>query len=130
MSKTDTNADYSRETILKKRKFPKKNAIILGVLVLIQILLAVAALLYKETPLDIIKEYNVTVIPYTDGKINVEYDILWQAKDEDEPLTWVEIGVPNTDFVIDPGSASDAVSTLSPNYSYSDSTVRVDLKES
>ena len=46
--------DYSEKTVKEKRKFPKKNVIILSALILLQIILALAAIFYRESPLDII----------------------------------------------------------------------------
>ena len=52
-------------------------------------------------PQDRIDEYNVTIEPQPNGSLDITYDIVWTALDEDEPLSWVEIGVANSNFELD-----------------------------
>ena len=104
----DTN-DYSEETIRAKRKLPKKNIIILSILVVVQIGLILGAILYKEQPIDKITEYNLTVVPRSNGTLDIGYDVTWEPLTSSEALTWVDIGIANPDAEIYPYSISDTV---------------------
>ena len=91
---------FSEEYIKKHRTFPKKNVILITVLVVIQIVALVVALNYDPKPQDVIREYNITVEPLDDGSLDIEYSLIWTAIDSSEALTWIEIGVPNPNFTI------------------------------
>ncbi len=132
LSSKRASGPYSEETIKKKRKMPKRNIVIMVVLVILQIAAIIFASCYdpEPQPLDLIEEYNVTVTPNYDGTLKIEYDILWRALDDSEPLTWVEIGVPNNSYTIDQKSFSDTISYVN-KYSFTDYTsVRVNFKDS
>lgn len=60
-------------------------------------------------PLDEIKSYVVTVDMRQDGTMNIEYHLDWLVLDDtsEGPLTWVKIGIPNSNV--------DGVKGLSPN---------------
>ena len=104
----DTN-DYSEATIRAKRKFPKKNIIILTILLIVQVALISCAVLYDEQPIDKIEQYKVTVVPRRNGTLDISYDVVWHPLTSSEPLTWVDIGIPNPDATIYPFSTSDTV---------------------
>lgn len=92
--------DFSESTVKKRRKFPVVNTLILALLVALQVFLLIVAVVYEPEPQDRIEEYSVYVTPLDDGSLNVEYRFKWKALDEDEPLSWVEIGMPNENFVL------------------------------
>ena len=107
----DTN-DYSEATVIAKRKMPVRNIALIAIIVIAQIALVVFGVVMHNTeytPIDVIKEYNVTVRPQDDGTLNIEYDILWEALSDSEPLTWVDIGIPNLHASIVDYSLSDTV---------------------
>ena len=91
---------YSPETIRRKRKFPVSNTVGLVFCLIVQAVLVLVAIFFQPTPQDRIDEYNVTVTPLSDGSLDITYDIPWTALDEDEPLTWVEIGMANESFTV------------------------------
>ena len=105
--------EFSPETIRKKRTLPVKDIVILCVLIGLQIALICAMCLYEPTPQDVIERYAVTVEPLADGSLDVTYDVVWTALDEDEPLTWVEIGMPSQRYGLYKDSISDCVATES-----------------
>ena len=121
---------YSEENIKKKRTFPTKNTILLVVLVIIQITAIVLACLYKPQPLDVIKEYDVVVVPTDDGSLDVEYSLLWEAVDTSEELTWIEVGLANPYYTV----YEDSLSSNIAEYSYINEdgyvALRLDFKES
>ena len=90
--------DFSEETIKKKRKYPFGATFILIVLVALQVVCVLVAIFNKEEPKDLIKSYKVYVTPRDDGSLDIEYEFVWQALDN-EPLSWVEIGMANGNFV-------------------------------
>ena len=97
--KKDTN-NYSELYIKKNRTFPVKNTVILAICLIAQVAVGVLASKYEPTPQDIIKEYNITVVPQTDGSLDMYYDFVWQAVDTTEELTWVDIGMANYEFTV------------------------------
>ncbi|MBQ8409494.1 MAG: hypothetical protein IJY39_11600 [Clostridia bacterium] len=100
---------YAKETIRKKRKFPVENTVWLIICICIQAALIVFAVLYTPQPKDVINFYTVEVEPLEDGSLDITYSFEWTALDKSEALTWVEIGVPNENFLIYPDSVSDSV---------------------
>ena len=76
--------------------FPIKSLVVLAILLIAQIIAICFAFLYYPEPQDIIKSYVITVEPSKEGKLDVLYNFSWQAVDSDEPLTWVDIGMPNS----------------------------------
>ena len=99
----------SPEKVAKKRSFPTKNVVFLVILVALQITAIILAALYNPKPKDTIKAYNVTAVTHTDGTMDISYDITWQALDENEPLTWVEIGMPHRYYTVNHSSLSDTI---------------------
>ncbi len=96
MAKTDK---FSPEYIRKHRTFPVFKTFLLVLCVLAQVLLICIAIFGDmPDPQDKIDAYNVTIEPLEDGSLDITYDIVWTALDEDEPLTWVEIGIANSNF--------------------------------
>ncbi len=118
---------YSREEILKKRTFPKKNTIWLCVCVLLQVALILFAIWYQPKPQDKIDEYRVVVTPLDDGTLDIEYYLRWTPLDESEPLTWLEIGTANEQFTIDRSSCSHTIRTISKQNEDGFTGVRIDL---
>ena len=101
----------------KKRKagrtFPVGYTFLLVVIVILQIGLIFFGIRYQPKPKDVIHQYNVTVQPLDDGSLDIEYRFVWEALDASEPLTWVEIGMPNQHFTV----YSDSVSSNIASYS-------------
>lgn len=96
MAKTDK---FSPEYIRKHRTFPVFKTFLLVLCVLAQVLLLCIAIFGDmPDPQDKIDAYNITVEPREDGSLDITYDIVWTALDENEPLTWVEIGIANSNF--------------------------------
>ena len=109
MSKRVKDPDtFNDEYVKKNRTFPKRNAVLIVICVIAQILAISFAVAYKPVPQDIIKEYSITVEPRDDGSLDIEYTFEWNAIDTGEDLTWVDIGMPNANFDI-------YKSSLSPN---------------
>ena len=92
--------DYTPETIRRKRKLPKAQIYLMCILVVLELSAVAAMILFKPTPKDMIRQYDVTVEPCSDGTLNIHYDITWTALDEEEPLTWVEVGMPNPQYTL------------------------------
>jgi len=101
--------NFSEAYVKANRSFPKRNTVILIILVILQFLLLYAVLTYRPKPQDVIKEYRVTVYPCEDGSLDIEYSFLWQALDPDEDLTWVSIGMANSNFTVYDDSVSSTV---------------------
>lgn len=107
-SNLDTNV-YSESVIKSRRTLPKRNIIILLIIVVIQIAILTFALLYEEKPIDAIEKYDITVTPRSDGSLDIKYDVVWRAISGSEPLSWVDIGIPNSDAALYTASVSDTV---------------------
>lgn len=127
--KRDKN-NYSEEYVKKHRTFPAANTVWLVILILLQIALVAFAVLYEPKPQDVIKEYTVTVEPRKDGKLDIEYDFLWEAIDTSEPLTWVEIGMANQHFTVDESSLSGNIASYKKNVNGDYVTLRLDFRKS
>lgn len=124
--------EYTEEKIKSKRKFPVLNTVILIILVAIQITVLTLAICYEPKPRDIINEYKVTVVPKSDGTLDIEYYFEWTALDENEPLTWVEIGIPNENASIYSLRLSNDTIKSAKVESYDDGDytyVRIDFRE-
>lgn len=100
---------YTPEKIKKNRTFPKGNTVGLVICVIAQVLAILFAIFYTPKPQDVIKNYTVTVTPLEDGRLDIEYAFTWQALDTSEPLSWVEIGLPNRSYAVDETSLSDNI---------------------
>lgn len=123
-------SDFSREEVRKRRTFPGWATVLLIVLIAAQIGLLMVIIFYQPSPQDRILDYRVTVEPMEDGTLNMLYEFEWEALDPSEDLTWIEIGVANQNFWIDPKSlsptVSDAYRDVDDGYCY----VHIDLRES
>ena len=108
--------EYSRENIRKKRKFPAGYVALLILCILAQSFLCLYAIFYDPQPQDVIKNYRVTVEPLDDGTLDITYDIEWHALDADEPLSWIEIGIPNDKFSFYKEETSSNISRLARDY--------------
>lgn len=98
--------------VKSNRTFPVGNTVLMLLCVLAQVGLILFAVLHQPQPKDLIHQYIVDVTPQPDGSLNVIYAFRWEALDDSEPLTWVEIGMPNRNFTIDPVSISDTVQSF------------------
>lgn len=101
--------NFSEEYVREHRTFPTVNTVVLACIVVVQIALLAVIVTYTPTPQDVIKEYNVTVTPQSDGSLDIEYHIVWETIDDTEALTWVEIGMANTRFTVYEDSVSPTV---------------------
>ncbi|MBR3646690.1 MAG: hypothetical protein IKN54_09765, partial [Lachnospiraceae bacterium] len=56
---------------------------------------------YDETDTDVIHNYEITVDVNDDATINIKYHIEWEVLESDEngPVEWVQIGIPNDDVI-------------------------------
>lgn len=102
-----------KENEKSKRTFPVKYTALLVVIILAQIGLIIFGITYEPSPQDVIHQYQVTVTPLEDGSLDIEYRLVWEALDPSEPLTWVDIGMPNGLFAVYPDSVSDNISQYS-----------------
>ena len=122
--------NYSDEYGKESRAFPKFKIFLLVLLVLFQIGCILFIALYQPAPLDRIESYNVTVTPLEDGSLAIEYDILWRALDEDEPLTWVTVGMANPNFKVYTEYLSDTIEDFWLDTDGDYVGLRLDLKDS
>lgn len=106
MKKGRVNATYDEAYTRARRTFPVKNTLLLVLIVAVQICLILIAVFYNPTPQDVIHAYRVAVKPMKDGSLDIEYHFLWEALDDSEDLTWVEIGMANENFTVYPHSVS------------------------
>ena len=111
MKKGRVNAreQYSEEDIKSNRRFPTWNTVLLGVIIAFQIGLILLGIFYQPKPQDVIHQYNVTVQPLEDGSLDIEYHFVWEALDQSEELTWVEIGMANENFSVYPDSLTSNI---------------------
>ncbi len=98
MAKRKKQDPFSKEVIKAKRTFPTGKTIGIIVLILIQITALTIALIFDPQPQDKIDLYELTVTPREDGTLDIDYSFTWTALDEDEELTWIDIGMPNENF--------------------------------
>ena len=124
----DTN-DYSETYVKKHAKFPKINMILLIVIAVAQLVTVIVTACYTPKPQDVIESYLVTVTPRADGEVDIEYDITWRALDEDEPLTWVTVGLANGNVAIYTKSLSDTIRTYSWEVEEGYTALRFDFKD-
>lgn len=109
MKKGRVNTKYEEKYIKSNRTFPTGNTILLVVIIAAQIGLVILGLAYQPKPQDVIHQYKVTVQPLGDGSLDIEYNLVWEALDESEELTWVEIGMPNNNYIVYPDSISSNI---------------------
>ncbi len=92
---------FSQEEMRSRRSFPLKNTVLIVILLAVQIFLIMfASVGVKAVPDDIINKYEITVAPERDGVLNIQYNLRWTAVDKYEELKWVDIGMPNADYVL------------------------------
>ena len=130
MVKGRVNANYDEKYIKTNRTFPTGNTILLAIIIAAQIGLVIIGIIYQPKPQDIIHRYEVTVAPQSDGSLDIEYYVLWEALDASEDLTWVEIGMPNENYSVYPDSVSSNIDNYR-NYTDEDYiSLRLYFKES
>ena len=113
MSKKTKDPDtFDPEYVKKTRTFPLSKTIFLALCIIAQIACILFTVSYNPQPQDVIKNYNVTVKPKSNGSLDIEYSFVWNALDTDEELTWVEIGMANEDFTIYQSTISDTVKSV------------------
>lgn len=96
-------SEYQREKDKKlraERKFPTGKTVLLFVILAVQIAMIIAVCFYQPQPQDVIRRYDVTVEPKADGTLDILYSFVWEAKDPNEPLTWIEIGMANANYSV------------------------------
>ena len=98
------------KAIKARRSFPIGKTVLFVVVLAFQIGLIAFAFSHAPQPQDIIKQYTVTVEPQKDGSLDITYAFHWQALDPSEALTWVEIGMANSNFSVYPSSVQGPVS--------------------
>lgn len=113
MAKKKTAEDkFSPEYIRKHRTFPALKTFLLVLCIAAQIVLICLAIFAKApAPQDEIDSYTVTVEPLENGSLDITYEFVWTALDEEEPLTWVEIGIANSNFSLYANSARGGTAT-------------------
>ncbi len=109
MKKGRVNAKYEEKYIKTNRTFPVSKAILMVVILVIQIGIIIAAFHFDPQPQDIIRQYNVTVDTRDDGSLDIHYHFVWEAVDTSEELTWIEIGMANSNYTVYPESVSDTI---------------------
>lgn len=130
MNASKDKNDYSPQTIIKRRKFPARNTLLISLCVVAQVLLIFLAIIQKAEPDDIIEKYNVTVEPLENGTLDIEYSFLWKAVDEKAELTWVEIGLPNSAFEVYEDSVSQSIKEYSKINDDGYTGIRLDFTDS
>ena len=127
MKKGRVNAKYEETYIKSNRTFPVGNTVLLVILIALQIGLVFWARHYEPQPQDVIRSYRVSVEPQADGTLDIEYYLRWEALDQTEDLTWVEIGMANEDFTVYPDSLSDNIASYGTYSEDGDVTLQLDL---
>lgn len=110
MKKGRVNSKYEDKYIKSNRTFPTGNTVLLVIIIAVQIGLIILGISYKPKPQDVIHQYHVTVQPLDDGSLDIAYHLVWEALDTSEELTWVEIGMPNSNYTVYPESVSSNIS--------------------
>lgn len=101
---------------------------VFAILIIIALIFVIWYLASSKSAIDKIQDYTITVTPQDDGTLNILYDITWEVLDStsEGPLTWVQIGIPN--------SSVDSISALTNNIKtieqYNSTYVRIDFRES
>lgn len=77
--------------------------------------------------LDKIKEFNITADPQDDGEVDFVYTIKWEVLDStsEGPLTWVQIGIPNSN-VTNITALTDNISSVRK---YNSDYIRIDFDD-
>ncbi len=129
MKKGRVKAKYDPSYTKTVRTFPTGQMFLLCFVILLQLGLVLFAFSYQPKPQDVIHRYDVTVEPLPDGSLDIEYRLVWEALDEFENLTWVEIGMANENFSVYPDSISSNVHLYSKYTDYDYASLRLDFKE-
>lgn len=101
---------------------------VFALLILIALIFVIWYLASYNNAIDKIQDYTITVTPQDDGTLNILYDITWEVLDSksEGPLTWVQIGIPNSNV--------DSITALTDNIKsieqYNSTYVRVDFRRS
>lgn len=103
---------FSEEYVKEHRRFPVGYTLLLVLLLVAQLGLIFVAVLYRPQPKDVIEQYSVSVMPLKDGSLDIRYHIHWRVLADDEPLTWVAIGLPNRNFTYYKDLLSDNIEKL------------------
>lgn len=128
--RANSKEKYTEEEIRSNRKFPVGYTVILIVIIAVQILLVAFGITYQPQPQDLIHQYNVLVSPRSDGTLDITYHIWWEALDESEALTWVEIGMPNSNYSVYPASVSSNIRTYRHQVDGDYVALRLDFNQS
>ena len=103
---------------------------VFGILIIIALIFVIWFLAEQATNKDIdrIQSYNITVSPLDDGSLNLLYDITWEVLDSEKegPLTWVQIGIPNSNINSLKGLSDNIKSIEKYNSTY----VKIEFKDS
>jgi len=102
--------------------------IIIATLLMISALCLFSTVALAAEPLDRIHEYVITVTPQADGTLFIDYYIKWEVLNDkrEGPLTYVKIGVPNSDHRINSfGDNVEKATSLTSGGAW----VRLDFKE-
>ena len=88
-------------------------ATILAVTILAGIVVMTSTV-YASTPTDEITDYEITVDVYDDATLYIKYDISWLVLDSDDlgPVSWVQVGIPNSHNIFIQ-SLSDNIDSIS-----------------
>lgn len=109
--RVNSRAKYTEEEIRTHRTFPTSNTILLIFLIVVQVALVILGIRYQPKPQDVIRAYDVTVWPQSDGSLDIEYHFVWEPLDPAEPLTWVQIGMANENFKVLSTSSNISIHT-------------------
>ena len=109
MMEMSENQQKKAEKRKSKRSFPVGYTILLAVILAVQVGLVILGICVEPHAKDVIHQYDVTVQPLEDGSLDITYHLVWEALDPSEPLTWVEIGMPNNHYTVYPESVSSNI---------------------
>ena len=123
------NAKYEDKYIKSNRTFPAGNTVLLAIIIALQVGLIIFGIAFQPKPQDVIHEYNVTVNPLKDGSLDIEYYLVWEALDESEELTWVEIGMANENFSVYPDSVTPNIGSYNKYTDGDYVSLRLDFKQ-
>lgn len=129
MKKGRINAKYEDKYIKSNRTFPTGNTVLLAIIIALQVGLIIFGIAFQPKPQDVIHQYNVTVNPLEDGSLDIEYELVWEALDESEALTWVEIGMANENFSVYPDSVTSNIASYSKNADGDYVSLRLDFNQ-
>ena len=129
MSKKTKDPDtFDPEYVKKTRTFPLSKTIFLALCIIAQIACILFAVSYNPQPQDVIKNYNLIITPKDDGSLDIEYSLVWNALDTEEELTWVEIGMANSNYTVYQDSLSSNIATYTYHTNEDYVGLRLDFK--